>query len=673
MTKPLKIALGDLRHRTIGRHVVLMPLGIGLLAAQAIEALGDAVEVRLFEDPDRLLEEIENWRPDVIGLANYLWNASLNRMVLEYAAEVSPGVIRVVGGPEFPVEPEECEAYLRSRPEIDLYVYHEGELPFVEILRQILDGKGRDELRALPMQGVMSLHADSGTLVFGGRAPRNHDLDAIASPYLTGIMDQWFNGTYEPAVQTTRGCPFSCGYCRAGSEHYSDLVHFNMQRVKDELTYIAKKMQQWPLICLNVVDSNFGITERDVEIAEHIRSLQGQYGWPMRINVDTSKSNVERVLRIADILHNKIYVGCALQSLNPTTLTIIRRKNISLERFKSTLVSLRRQGLSAGTELIVPLPGETKSSFFHTIREIMDAGVSQITPFTFMLLKGTAIGTPEARNKYGYLTKYRIIPMQFGQYRDRKVIEVEEVCVATSTLSFQDYLECRALALVSKIFSSVQYDILFRLLKELNVDFYTFVISLMETLSCDPGPAGKVYRAYLRETEEELWPSPEALREAFSRPEKYAQLERRELGDNLLSKYIYKAYVDEFVSFVDVAFDVLRRLASHIDARWSLILTDIREWMVASRDISNILEDMRKEIIVETSLDVDGWMKDGNNEKNLASYVGQTKYRLHRSPEFIGEVIENNQNLFGGDRAVFLRRYLAESGVANLWRHCERI
>jgi hypothetical protein len=84
--EPIKIALGDLRHETVGRHSTVMPIGIGYIAAYALSKIGqDVLEIRLYDSPDFLINDINNWKPEIIGLSNYCWNTELSYLVFKYA------------------------------------------------------------------------------------------------------------------------------------------------------------------------------------------------------------------------------------------------------------------------------------------------------------------------------------------------------------------------------------------------------------------------------------------------------------------------------------------------------------------------------------------------------------------------------------------------------------
>ena len=66
-----------------------------------------------------------------------------------------------------------------------------------------------------------------------------------------------------------------------------------------------------------------------------------------------------------------------------------------------------------------------------------------------MMLKGTEFASSSNRKKFGMKTKFRVLPNQFGEY-NKKIIETEEVCIETNTMSFSEYLECRGFSFVIK-------------------------------------------------------------------------------------------------------------------------------------------------------------------------------------------------------------------------------
>ena len=102
MKKP-KILLADTRYDTVGAHSNYVPIGIGYIGAYLKEKLKKYnIELKLSTKPEEVFDLIDSWKPDVIGLSNYIWNSSLSNSICEYAKEKNENILCVLGGPEFP-------------------------------------------------------------------------------------------------------------------------------------------------------------------------------------------------------------------------------------------------------------------------------------------------------------------------------------------------------------------------------------------------------------------------------------------------------------------------------------------------------------------------------------------------------------------------------------------
>jgi radical SAM superfamily enzyme YgiQ (UPF0313 family) len=673
----LKIALGDLRHETMGRHSVFMPIGIAYIASYLLAHIdSDSVKVRLYNRPGEILKDIEQWRPDVLGLSNYCWNAELSRIVFNYAKKVSPTTVCVAGGPEFPVEQEECKQYLLDRKEIDFYVYREGEVVFADLVKKLQQGMGVFELKGKPQNGIMSIHPRTGDLVAGEPAPHLRNLDEIPSPYLNGFLERWFDGYYAPSIETTRGCPFSCGYCHTGQPWYNTVAKFSIERVKAELSYIACRMTECPNVILGIFDTNFGMYKRDEEIAEHIRSLQDEFGWPNAFEVATAKGNYDRILRITSRLRNKMQVSSSVQSLNPKTLEVIKRKNPPMDKYQRFLDEIKRRDMPTGAELIVPMPEETKASFFDGVKTVANAGVEYIIPYTTMLLKGTYLNSRECREKYAMQTKFRLIPRQFGEYAGQKCFEVEEVCVATNTLSFQDYLDCRGFALVSSLISSEQFDIIRRHLRELGINYYDYLYYVWELILSGETALSTIYKEYIEETQEELWDNREALYEYFTGQQAYEKLLSGELGDNLIRKYKAKVLLERCVLAIELVYSAIEDIAcEQMTEEIKASLSATKRWVTAVRNISDLrngLSLMDSEVL-HLPYDVNAWYAEGDNSDFLTSYRKPVSYRIFYDVEEIERFLSEAEKLFGKELIYRIGKLLVYWSISKLWRKCEPI
>lgn len=120
------IYLADLVYDTVKTNYVV-PLNIGYLAALLDTELGSEVDIRLFKHPGKLETALKETPPDLLGLSNYSWNHRLNNVFLALFARVNPGGVSVMGGPHIRCAPEDIEAFLRARPDLDYYTPGEGD------------------------------------------------------------------------------------------------------------------------------------------------------------------------------------------------------------------------------------------------------------------------------------------------------------------------------------------------------------------------------------------------------------------------------------------------------------------------------------------------------------------------------------------------------------------
>ncbi|MCX5712324.1 MAG: cobalamin-dependent protein, partial [Candidatus Omnitrophica bacterium] len=267
----LRIWLADLTHtgmdaRSIG--VDTFPLAVGCIATYAESKLLLSEPVRIFRYPHKLAQAlVEEGSPDIIGFSNFIWNLELSLAFGRRIKELNPNAIVVMGGANFPFERIKQETFLKSHPEVDFYIRHEGEVAFVDLINRLAES-GMEAEKVKQSEGIPSVFAvdkKGRPLPFAGLANRLDDLKQIPSPYTTGKFDQFFDGRLWPLIQTKRGCPFTCAYCTEGDKYYSKIARFGLEYTKAEIEYIGKKMQlarsKGGRSDLYIGDSNFGMYE----------------------------------------------------------------------------------------------------------------------------------------------------------------------------------------------------------------------------------------------------------------------------------------------------------------------------------------------------------------------------------------------------------------------------
>jgi len=674
---PLKILFASTKHVTSGRHSAFMPLAIGFIAAFAQKQFGDRIQMRLLEDADEILDAMDSWAPDVVALSHYCWNAELNYLLTREAKRRLPNVLTVLGGPEFPDKdyPGECLDLLSAHPSIDFFAFGEGEVPFAALITQVLESVATDALRREPQLGFMAIHPDNGTLVIGERTERLKEMDPLPSPYLSGVMDVFFDGQHSPMVQFARGCPYSCTFCNAAQSWYNRVGAFSQERVRAELDYIAERVKDHPGLILAITDSNFGMFERDVEIATYIRSLQDKYVWPMAFDFTTGKTHYDRIMHVNDLLRNRFKILVALQSMNDETLKAVKRKNVTPEKFREILGMIRARSMQSATDLIIPLPEESKETFIDTLRLITDEGVDFIVSNTLCLLKGTDLAAPDTRKQHKMKSRWRLVARQHGTYAGEICFEVEEVCIETSTMSFAEYLECRSLGFVSIVFSDPQFDIIHRHVSEFGIRKFDLIHNLWQRVAGGDTAVSNVLAEYVCQSESELFPTAEAVQEYYSRPDVYERVLKGEIGDNLVRRFRGKIFLDLAAAAVDLAYDVLENLVRDTASPDKLAaLRDARRWAVASRNIGPIFRQATEEVPpvkLDLDHDVAAWYRNGTEGGPLTQYRRPIRYRLSPAWDRVGSVLVTAVSMYGTDITLTVPRILEYYDAQFFWLQTE--
>jgi radical SAM superfamily enzyme YgiQ (UPF0313 family) len=408
----------------------IFPLALGMIVGTAKSYQDGRLNDHYFFHEDWLIRPskiraLVN-RPGVFLFSNYNWSHLHNLKVSKKVKELSPWSVTIHGGPNTPKYEADSEAYLRANPDVDVIVRGEGEFAVCEILSALAGvvGVNRPDLSLLcDVKGIS--YIDGGRIVRTPDRDRLVHLDSIPSPMLTGLCDR-YAGTTLAIIETNRGCPYSCTFCDWGSAIGSRIRKFSIERVFAELEWCAKNR----IDGVNIADANFGIFDRDVEIAQKVAALKKEYGFPNAFSATYAKNTVKSTKRIIKILVDAGVISAgniAAQSMDADTLKTIRRSNIKLDKYQELATEFRKAGLPLFMDLIFGLPGQTVSSFKNDLQECVSRNV-----FPRMYMAELLINSP--MNEPSYREEQRIAT-QLSPDGSRNLV------ISTATFDRQDYEE----------------------------------------------------------------------------------------------------------------------------------------------------------------------------------------------------------------------------------------
>lgn len=450
----------------------VMPLGIGLVGAN-IKKHFPQFAIELFKYPDDLAAALRKKIPDLLGVSNYSWNCELGAAYARRLKRDYPRVLVIAGGPNFGTHQFEYDDYWKRYPFFDFYLQKEGERPIIKLI-EALEAHDWDVER-VKLMDLQSCHRPGVTAELAERA---RNLDEFPSPYLMGLMDKFFDNILIPLTHSTRGCPFFCSFCTEGTSYYNKVA--KRTTLEDDLNYIGPRVGTVQDLIMS--DANFAMFREDVEKARALARSQDRWNWPQYLHVSGGKNHKERLLEVAEIVRGSMNVAASLQTTNKAVLANVRRDNISLDALAAVGKIGTKIDANTYAELILNLPGDTKEAHWQSIKDSVNAGLNFVKLYQLIMLPETDMNTPETRAKFGMQTKWRVMPRCFGRYKyfDEEFVaaEIEEVCIAQDTMSFDDYLDCRELDLtVEIVHNASMYRELYGLCKVIGFDWFEFLMA----------------------------------------------------------------------------------------------------------------------------------------------------------------------------------------------------
>lgn len=470
---------------------VYLPYATGTIVAYC-KSLPDIAEEYDFkeivfrrDDIDRIVSGMES--PYIAAFSTYVWNVEFNKALAKAVKEKYPECIVVFGGHSVSDRMEFLE-----KDYIDILTLGEGEEVTAGLLRALKYGEDLSQC-----SGIAFRDADGRKILTAPHCPET--LENYPSPYLTGVFDSIIEKNpdlmFDTIIETNRGCPYSCAYC--DWSNHKKLRLFPLEKVKGEIKWLSEHKIEY-CFC---ADSNFGMFERDEEIAEYIVELNKKTGFPKVFRPCYEKNSAERVFRISKTLNSRgLDKGAtmAYQTLCDDALKNINRKNLTMEHFSGLMANYTQANIPTYSELILGLPGETAESFCQGLCKLLRAGQhNSISVYYCELLPNAPMCKPE------YMEKYKIEPMkvQFNHIHSAcgkkdTVPEYSYLVRSTSTLPRDGWVYANLFSICLQCFHSLGLLRYFAIYAyhAAGLDYYDFYTRLLDFCLEDEGLIGELFR-----------------------------------------------------------------------------------------------------------------------------------------------------------------------------------
>ena len=343
---------------------VFPPINLLYLAA-ALEAQGfepTVLEANAFRMTDEEVEgEVRKLRPLVVGLPLY---TDILRQVRDMSRRIklaSPGSRLVLGGPHASSCPRRT---MGQFPDVDFILRGEAEASLPALCRAISGAE--NELDSIP--GIFYRAPGDGSLVEG--APMElPDPDGLLLPARALVERAYQEKRYYSlmvrqrpvdALISSRGCPFSCGFCYNFRQRYRGR---SPELVMDELVRIRGRGIRDVEIC----DDTFTVDrQRALKIFDLIIKERLDLSFRIKSRVDVFTE--ELASRAAQAGVYMVSFGMESGSLR---MLKVMNKRTTPEMNARAAELCRRHHMLCHSSWLIGYPGETRESVQETVDQVL--------------------------------------------------------------------------------------------------------------------------------------------------------------------------------------------------------------------------------------------------------------------------------------------------------------
>ena len=309
----------------------------------------------------RIEESVKRTNPDVVAITANTPTIDSALRVSQLVKSLFPEKPIILGGFHGTFLPDQA-----LHDSIDYVIRGEGELPLLDLLNHLADGKG-----ALPDVPSLSYRDGQGGLVHNPAGTFVEDLDALPYPARDCvILPEGLELTCQ-AILTSRGCPHRCAFC-SDRAFWRKVRRRSIENVLDEMELLVRQFpstrelyfhdgtltynkQYLMKLCDGIVNRGFSMdllgTARFDELDEQLLASMKRAGF------------------------QSLYLGA--ESGDPKVLASMN-KRITPEMIEQGLKMVEDAGLQSMVSILVGTPHETEESLKRTI-ELM----GRIRPTSF--------------------------------------------------------------------------------------------------------------------------------------------------------------------------------------------------------------------------------------------------------------------------------------------------
>ena len=353
---------------------------------------------------EELIRHIEQTDTDILCTSHYLWNhAFLTAQLSRVRNKLKHTVKVVAGGPSIDVNNN--HNFFEQYPCIDYAVYSAGEQAFADIIDHLVTDK---PMIAFNTSNCAWKNHNTGRTVVADykfvkmieTSPFIHNKDlfsAMVSDAKKKNVPVWLPYTL------TRGCPYSCTFC-----DWNSGLGNKVSRRKNTYKQEIDLFQQFGVTNIYLSDANVGQYDEDIDMMDYFAQKNLKENAGFHVSGNFSKLKKENNLKIFNIMAQGQLVtktlNFSVQDTNKQVLDNIDRPDVGWDVHVAMANELQEKypHLIVKAQLIYGLPGQTPTTWQHTLDQVTQQNILPIVFLNEPLPASPAIYDPEYQRRFQY-------------------------------------------------------------------------------------------------------------------------------------------------------------------------------------------------------------------------------------------------------------------------------
>ena len=337
-------------------------LGIGYLST-AIRKNGHNVSMLLLTNKmndNEFVEYLEKCMPDIIGMKVFGSSVTYTKHTIKLIKKYSNKIIIVIGGPQPSGSPESILDYIPA----DFAFHGEAEIGFPLLLDNLKENK--NDFKMIP------------GLIWKKNNETKINPPAMVEDINTIQFPSWdlmnpneysklpFGGIYRgfpvAPIIFTRGCPFRCTFCAAGTVNGYKVRQRTSENIIKEIKLLV---ENYGVKEITVFDSNCAFDRNLImDVCKTLIEEKFNIHWtcPNGVRLNSLDEKLLTMMKRSGCY--RINVG--IESGSPRILKLIK-KNLTVDQIKNKVELIKKSGISAVGFFMIGIPEETRKDIQMSI------------------------------------------------------------------------------------------------------------------------------------------------------------------------------------------------------------------------------------------------------------------------------------------------------------------